>query len=227
MMDLIFEYLIVFILLFVANIAFLVRKSNFNKNKFIPFALIYGAIVFVLSFICPSFKLGESVIPFMPYILGLVSLLMLIITIRYVSLGRNYGIENDRVVFYGTLLSSLVSIGALSLCLKSNNLIFTSLELAILSIIVMFLVYKISRIFNNAKRPYYAVIGEYMFLEFVFLLILALTFGTVRELDYSMFGSFLILTPTYQVLYTIIIILIILVLGVLYSDWVFKRLKRK
>lgn len=227
MMDLIFEYLIVFILLFVANIAFLVRKSNFNKNKFIPFAIIYGAIVFVLSFICPSLNLGESVIPVMPYILAFVSLLMLIITIRYVSLGRNYGIENDRIVFYGTVLSSLISIGALSLCLKTNNLIFTSLELAILSFIVMFLVYKISRIFNNAKRPYYAVIGEYMFLEFVFLLILALTFGTVRELDYSMFGSFLILTPTYQVLYTIIIILIILVLGVLYSDWVFKRLKRK
>ena len=227
MMDLIFEYLIVFILLFVANIAFLVRKSNFNKNKFIPFALVYGAIVFVLSFICPSFKLGESAIAFMPYILVFVSLLMLIITIRYVSLGRNYGIENDRLVFYGTILSSLIPIGALSLCLKSDNLIFTSLELAILSIIVMFLVYKVSRIFNNAKRPYYAVIGEYMFLEFVFLLILALTFGTVRELDYSMFGSFLILTPTYQVLYTIIIILIILVLGVLYSDWVFKRLKRK
>ena len=227
MMDLIFEYLIVFILLFVANIAFLAKKSDFNKNKFIPFVIIYGAIVFILSFICPSLNLVESVILFMPYILGLVSLLMLIFAIRYVSLGRNYGIENDKAVFYGTVLSSLISIGALSLCLKSDNLVLSSLELAILSILVMFLVYKISRIFNNARRPYYAVIGEYMFLEFVFLLILALTFGTVRELDYSMFGSFLILTPTYLVLYTIIIILIILVLGVLYSDWVFKRLKRK
>ena len=45
-MDLIFEYLIVFILLFVTNISFLVRKYDFNKNKFIPFVLIYGAIVF-------------------------------------------------------------------------------------------------------------------------------------------------------------------------------------
>ena len=163
----------------------------------------------------------------MPYILGVVSLLMLIFAIRYVSIGRNYSIENDKAVFYGTVLSSLISIGALSLCLKSDNLVLSSIELAVLSILVMLLVYKISRIFNKAKRPYYAVIGEYMFLGFVFLLILALTFGTVRELDYSMFGSFLILTPTYLVLYTIIIILIILVLGVLYSDWVFKRLKRK
>ena len=80
---------------------------------------------------------------------------------------------------------------ALSLCLKSDNLFFHSLELAVLSIVVLFLVYKISKIFNNAKRPYYAVIGEYMLLEFIFLLILALTFSSVRELDYSIFISFL------------------------------------
>jgi hypothetical protein len=227
MMDLIFEYLVVFILLFVANIAFLARNSNFNKNKFIPFVLIYGAIVFALSFICPSLNLGEYVISYMPYILFLVSVFMLVLSIRHVGLGRNYGILNDNVVFYGTIFSSFISIGALSLCLKSDNIFFASLELAILSIAVMFLVYKISRIFNNAKRPYYAVIGEYMFLEFIFLLILALTFSTVRNLDYSIFTSFLILTPTYKLMYVIIIILIIIVLGVLYSDWVFKKLNRK
>ena len=226
-MDLIFEYLIVFILLFVTNIAFLVRKSDFNKNKFILFTLIYGAIVFILSFTCSNLNLGESVIPFMPYILGLVSLLMLVLSIRYVSFGRNYSIENDKLVLYGTILSSFISIAALSLCLKPDNLALTSLELAILSVIIMFLVYKISKIFDRAKRSYYAVIGEYMFLEFVFILILALTFSSVRELDYSIFKSFLILTPTYQVMYAIVVILIILVLGVLYSDWVLKRLKRK
>ena len=227
MMDLIFEYLIVFILLFVTNIAFLVKKYDFNKNKFILFALIYGAIVFVLSFMSSSLNLGEYGVPFMPYVLGFVSLLVLILAIRFVSFGRNQGIENDKIVFYGTVLSSLISIVALSLCLKSDNLVLNSLELAILSIIVMLLVYKISKIFNKAKRPYYAVIGEYMFLEFIFLLILALTFSSVRELDYSIFKSFLILTPTYQVMYAIIVILIILVLGVLYSDWILKRLKRK
>ena len=227
MMDLIFEYLIVFILLFVANIAFLVRKYDFNKGKFLSFVLIYGAIVFALSFICSSLKIGDYVIPVIPYILGLVSLLVLLLAIRFVSFGRNFAVENDKFVLYGTVLLSFVSISALSLCLKSENLVLNSLELAILAIVVMFLVYKISRIFNNAKRPYYAVIGEYMFLEFIFLLILALTFSAVRELDYSIFKSFLILTPTYQLMYAIIVILIILVLGVLYSDWIFKRLKRK
>lgn len=227
MMDLIFEYLIVFILLFATNIAFLVRKYDFNKNKFIPFLLTYGSIVFILSFICPSLNLGEYIIPFMPYILGLVSLLILIFAIRFVSFGRNYSIESDKVVFFGTILSSFIAIISLSLCFKSDSIVLNALELAILSIVVMFLVYKISKIFNKAKRPYYAVVGEYMFLEFIFSLILALTFGAVRELDYSIFKSFLILTPTYQLMYVIVIILIIIVLGVLYSDWLLKRLKRK
>ena len=199
MMDLIFEYLIVFILLFCTNIAFLVRKSDFNKNKFIILAVTYAAIVFVLSFILPYLNLSEYLIPFMPCILGFVSLLILILAIRHVSLGRNFNIDNDKAVFYGTVLSSSV----------------------------MFLVYKISKIFNKAKRPYYAVIGEYMFLEFIFSLILALTFSTVRELDYSIFKSFLILTPTYQLMYMIIAIIMIVVLGVLYGDWILKRLKRK
>lgn len=163
----------------------------------------------------------------MPCILGFVSLLILILAIRHVSLGRNFNIDNDKAVFYGTVLSSLLSISALSLCLKSDNLVLNSFELAILSIAVMFLVYKISKIFNKAKRPYYAVIGEYMFLEFIFSLILALTFSTVRELDYSIFKSFLILTPTYQLMYMIIAIIMIVVLGVLYGDWILKRLKRK
>ena len=227
MMDLIFEYLIVFILLFFTNIAFLVRKSDFNKNKFIILAVTYAAIVFVLSFILPYLNLSEYLIPFMPCILGFVSLLILILAIRHVNLGRNFNIDNDKAVFYGTVLSSLLSISALSLCLKSDNLVLNSFELAILSIAVMFLVYKISKIFNKAKRPYYAVIGEYMFLEFIFSLILALTFSTVRELDYSIFKSFLILTPTYQLMYMIIAIIMIVVLGVLYGDWILKRLKRK
>lgn len=72
-------------------------------------------------------------------------------------------IFHDVIVFYGTILSSFISIVALSLCLKSDNLFFHSLELAVLSIVVLFLVYKISKIFNNAKRPYYAVIVNICF----------------------------------------------------------------
>ncbi len=226
-MDLIFEYLIVFVLLFVTNIAFLVRKYDFNTIKFIFLTLIYAMIIFILSFVCPSLNLQTEIIDIIPYLLGLVSLLILIISIRFVNVGKKYNIENDKSVLFGIILTSFLSIGIISLGLKIDNLLLSSLELSILSIVVMFLVYRISIIFNNTKRPYYAVIGEYMFLEFILVLIFALTFYNVRSLDYSMFGSFLILTPTYQVMYMIIIIGIILVLGVLNNDRVLKKLKRK
>lgn len=227
MMDLIFEYLIVFILLFSANIGFLVGKFDFNRKKLIIFNLGYTIIIFVLTFACSCLNCQNEAISLIPYLLFLVSFLMLIFAVRYVGFGRNHGIYDDKIVLYGTIASSLIAIGVLSLGLKSDNPLTSSVEFAVLSFVVVLLVYKISRIFKNAKRPYYAVIGEYMFLEFILLLILALTFFSVRELDYSMFGSFIILTPTYQVLYMILAIVIVLVLGVLYNDWVLKRLKHK
>lgn len=231
MMDLIFEYLIVIILLFATNIGFLARNINFNNNKFLFLNLIYALIVFILSLALPSLNLQKEIIQYIPFSLALTCILMLIFTIIHVKLGRferlNLNLENKLIPFIGTILSSLIAISALSLCLKRDNIFLSSIELAILSIVVMFLVYKISRIFKKAKRDYYVVVGEYMFLEFILLLILALTFTGVRELDYSIFTSFLILTPTYKVLYMIVIVVFILVLGVLYNDRILKKLKRK
>lgn len=227
MMDLIFEYLIVFILVFVANIAFLVKNSDINKDKFILLAIVYALIVFILINLASLLNIKESVVEFIPYVLGIVAFVMLIITIRYVGFGKNYGILNDKFVFYGTVSASLISVAILALGLNTENPFLSGIELAILSFVVMVLVYKISKIFKKAERPYYAVIGEFMFLEFILLLILALTFNSVRNLDYSMFGSFLILTPTYKVLYMILAIVIVLVLGVLYNERMLKKLNRK
>lgn len=226
-MDLIFEYLIVFILVFVANIAFLVRNSDINKDKFILLAIVYALIVFILINLASILNIQESLVEFIPYVLGLVAFVMLILTIRYVGFGKNYDILNDRLVFYGTIFASLISVAVLALGLNTENPFLSGIELAILSFVVMVLVYKISKIFKKAERPYYAVIGEFMFLEFILLLILALTFNSVRNLDYSMFGSFLILTPTYKVLYMVLAIVIVLVLGVLYNERMLKKLNRK
>ena len=231
MMDLIFEYLTVFILLFVTNIALLVRNIDFKSSKFLIFNLIYSLIVFVLSFALSSLNYQKEIIPYIPYLLGLVCILMLIFSIIHVKQGRfdklGLNLENKLIPLIGTTISSFVAISALALGLNVENNLLSSIELAVLSFIVMFLVYKISKIFKKAKREYFVVVGEYMFLEFIFLLILALTFTSVRELDYSIFGSFLILTPTYKVLIMIVILVFILVLGVLENDRMLKKLKRK
>lgn len=231
MMDLIFEYLIVIILLFATNIGFLARNIDLNNSKFLILNLVYAFMVFILSFASTSLNLQEDIVQYIPYLLGLVSILILIFTVIHVKLGKferlNLNLNGKLIPFLGTILTSLIAISALALGLKSENLFLYSVELALLSFVVMLLVYKISKIFKKAKRDYYVVVGEYMFLEFILLLILALTFTSVRELDYSMFGSFLILTPTYKVLYMIVILVFILVLGVLYNDRALKKLKRK
>lgn len=231
MMDLIFEYLVVIILLFTTNMALLVRNNDFNSSKFLILNLVYALIVLFLSFALSSLNLQEETVYYIPFALGFVSVLMLITTVIHVKSGKfkkfNLNLENKLIPLICTILSSLIAISALSLGLKSENVLLSSIELAIVSFVVMFLVYKISKILKKAKRDYYVVVGEYMFLEFILLLILALTFNSVRELDYSIFTSFLILTPTYKVLYMIVIIVFILVLGVLYNDKQLKKLKRK
>jgi len=232
LLDLTFEYLIVFILLFSTNLGLLARAIDLNKNNFYIFSIIYGVIIFVFAYIASIIGYQSSIVEYIPYILGLVCILVLIFTVlhllnwRRVDDGKNY-LVNKFVPIAGIILSSFIAIFSFSLVFVNNNM-FNTVELAILAILIMILVYFISKIFTRAKRPFPVVIGEFMFLEFILLLILGLTFNVVRELDYSMFSSFLILTPTYQVLYMVLALAIIIVLGVLYNnEKTLKDLKRK
>ena len=57
-----------------------------------------------------------------------------------------------------------------------------------------------------------------MCLSSILIFIFALTYNYTLNLDYSMFTPFLILTPTYQVIYVLITVFAILVFGVLLND---------
>ena len=52
----------------------------------------------------------------------------------------------------------------------------------------------------------------------ILTLIFALTYNSTLNLDYSMFSPFLILTPTYQLIYVIIAIIAALIIGVFIND---------
>ena len=52
----------------------------------------------------------------------------------------------------------------------------------------------------------------------ILMFIFALTYDSARTIDYTAFSPFLILTPTYQLIYIIIAIVVILVVGVLIND---------
>ena len=96
--------------------------------------------------------------------------------------------------------------------------IFTMLLYSLLVFIVLFIVYQLTKLLHHAKREYPVIVGEYMSLFAVLMFIFALTYNSTLNLDYTMFSSFLILTPTYQLVYVIIGIIVVLVVGVLIND---------
>ena len=57
-----------------------------------------------------------------------------------------------------------------------------------------------------------------MALASILIFLFALTYNSTLNLNYAMFSSFLILTPTYQLIYVIIGIFVVLVAGVLIND---------
>ena len=88
----------------------------------------------------------------------------------------------------------------------------------------MFVVYQLSKLLFYAKREYSLIVGEFMILESILIFILGLTYWSVKELDYSMFSAYLILTPTYKLVYVIILMVFILIVGLYYND---KQLKKR
>ena len=96
--------------------------------------------------------------------------------------------------------------------------IFDSLLFAFISIIIMIIAFQSSKLLKFAKRPYNVIVGEYMSLEGILMFLFGLTFISTITLDYSMFSSFLILTPTYQLIYVILGIIFVLIIGFYWYD---------
>ncbi|WP_157944461.1 hypothetical protein [Methanobrevibacter oralis] len=70
----------------------------------------------------------------------------------------------------------------------------------------------------HAKREYPVIIGEFTSLSTILIFIFGLTYFSTLNLNQEMFSSFLILTPTYQLIHVIILLVVILIVGVLYDD---------
>jgi hypothetical protein len=115
---------------------------------------------------------------------------------------------------------TLYYITSFLLAAQLNEHVFNSLLLllSIVSIIVMIVAFQSSKLLIFAKRPYDVIIGEFMSLFGVLIFLFGLTHKSIMNLDYEMFSSFLILTPTYQLIYVIIGIIIVLIIGSYWND---------
>ena len=207
-MDLIGGYLIVMLVLFTVNIALLMGNIKINNLKLIATSILFSIGVFIILNV--SVYLNISLLDYFSYIFLIISLILFFVIFYFI---RN---NNFKLALYSVLALFIIS---LTLFCSQTSLNYLEMILYSLCVfIILFVVYQLSKLLHHAKRQYSVIIGEYMCLFSILTLIFALTYNSTLNLDYSMFSPFLILTPTYQLIYVIIAIIAVLVIGVFIND---------
>lgn len=208
-MDLIGGYLLLLLVLFSANIALMLGNNNLGNVKLAFISAIFLAGTFLLMHASTHLNLA-FLLDNLVYVFLIISLIIIASAIYYVKS------ERFKMPLFVLLISFLIS--TVLFASQATMDIFTILLYSLLVFIVLFIVYQLTKLLHHAKREYPVIVGEYMSLFAVLMFIFALTFNSVMTLDYTMFSSFLILTPTYQLIYVIIGIVVVLVVGVFIND---------
>ena len=207
-MDLIGGYLLVMLVLFTGNIALLMGNVKINNLKLIAISILFSIGVFIILNV--SVYLNISLLDYFSYIFLIISLILFFVIFYFI---RN---NNFKLALYSVLALFIIS---LTLFFSQTSLNYLEMILYSLCVFtILFVVYQLSKLLHHAKRQYSVIIGEYMCLFSILTLIFALTYNSTLNLDYSMFSPFLILTPTYQLIYVIIAIIAVLVIGVFIND---------
>lgn len=210
-MDLIGGYLLVILALFSANSALLIGNYDIDNRKLILTSLTFAAVTF--SLLNTSLYLNAS----LSFLLDYFSYVFLVIAgVIFVAMFCFVKNSEFRISLYLILLTFLVSV--ILFASQSDLNLFEMILYSLLVFIIVFVVYQLSKLLHHAKRQYSVIVGEFMCLASILVFIFAFTYLSTLNLDYSMFGSFLILTPTYQLIYVIIAVIVILVAGVLIND---------
>jgi hypothetical protein len=207
-MDLIGGYLLLLLVLFSANISLMLGNYKFNNVKLAFISAIFFIGSFLLMYV--SSHLNLVLLDNLAYVFLIISLIVIASAIYYVKS------DSIKIPLYVLMLSFLTS--TVLFASQATIDIFTILLYSLLVFIVLFVVYQLTKLLHYAKREYPVIVGEYMSLFAVLMFIFALTYNSTLNLDYTMFSSFLILTPTYQLIYVIIGIIVVLVVGVLIND---------
>ena len=210
-MDLIGGYLLVILILFVANIGLLFENLKFSNVKLVGISAMFFTVSFILMY--ASGFLNKS-LSFMGDYFGYLFFVIFVVLIVSVM----FYIKNNK---FKTVLYLILPVSLISIILLSSQADLDIISMILYSLcvfIILFVVYQLSKLLHHAKRQYSVIIGEYMCLFAILMFIFALTYDSVRMIDYTAFSPFLILTPTYQLIYIIIGIVIILVIGVLINE---------
>lgn len=210
-MDLFGGYLLIVLVLFSANIALLFANLKLDNLKVMGLSLGYAAISFALMNISGYINADLS------FLMAYFSMIYLMISIIVFLVMLHYTKRNN-VRFAIGAISVIFFISAVLVSSQTKLEFFDTILYSFYVLIVLFFVYQISKLLIHAKRPYPIIIGEFMCLFAILMFIFALTYESTITLDYTMFTSFLILTPLYQLVYFIIGIAVLIVIGAFLND---------
>lgn len=208
-MDLMSAYLLIVLVLFAGNIALLLGNSRFSNPKLVMISLTFSIVTFLL--INASSYLNIYLLDYFAYVFLIAAILVFALMV--------YCTRNNKpkellcsVVLIFIILTILISS-------QANLDFFYTILYSLLVFIILFVVYQLTKLLHHAKRQYSVIIGEYMCLALILVFIFAMTYNSTITLDYTAFDPFLILTPTYQLVYVVIGIVVVLVAGVLLNDY--------
>ena len=226
MLNLIFNYLIIFILVLGITIGFFVSKSGFNNKKAIGIFLITSFLLFLALFFSKNlFNLFNFLEDYMYILFFTVAIVLFIMDLAFIKLNSNDKLYSDGKNTIFAVLSIFITL-IVSFMMASQYEILGIFDI-VLSVVVLFIAsfvaFQLSKLLQYAKRPFHLIISEYVILEIILIAILGLTYTSTKNLDWTMFSSYLILTPTYLVLYTIVAIIGILLIGVYLNDRMLKK----
>ncbi len=210
-MDLIGGYLLVILVLFTANIALILGDYKIDNIKLVALSSIGFMVSFILMYASSFLNVSLS------FLIDTFSYVFFIIFIALVAVIINYIKNNDfKHALYVTLTTFLI---AIILFASQSNLDVINMIVYSLSVFIMlFVVYQISKLLHHAKRQYNVITSEYMCLFSIVIFIFALTYNSTKALDYTSFKAFLILTPTYQLIYAVITVIVMLIIGVFINE---------
>ena len=200
---LIFCYLLIIIMLFSANISLFFVNFKFNNKKSTLISLVMGIILFVIIYI--SSQLTINLLDYLSYIFILVSIIIFITLFVYLK-------KQELKISLFAIIITYYAVSMLFSSQLGECSLFNYLLLFFVSVIVMIISFQSSKLLMYARRPYNVIIGEYMSLMGILIFIFGLTNNSVVQLNYKMFSSFLILTPTFQLIYVIIGIIFVFVI---------------
>ena len=154
-----------------------------------------------------------------------VAIVLFIMDLAFIKLNSNDKLYSDSKNVIFVVLAIFITL-IVSFMMASQYEILNIFDI-VLSVVVLFIAsfvaFQLSKLLQYAKRPFHLIISEYVILEIILIAILGLTYTSTKNLDWTMFSSYLILTPTYLVLYTIIAIIGILLIGVYLNDRMLKK----